>query len=148
RTPGPTARKSGHSTFRARTAPATRPRPSRHSRRAAGTASAKKTSSSSNTPRWDRRTAANPPQGRATPSCTRSTRRQTKRRGRRGGEDLLMIEYSWMGSEDGGEATSGAGTADVYALGTATGDEAWAGRWIDEAGQSFGGRLVELAPDR
>src|SRR5699024_4697214 len=30
----------------------------------------------------------------------------------------------------------------------ATGEEAWPARSIDEAGQTFGGRLVELAPDR
>src|SRR5699024_5054430 len=36
----------------------------------------------------------------------------------------------------------------VYALDPATGEEAWPARSIDEAGQTFGGRLVELAPDR
>jgi hypothetical protein len=67
---------------------------------------------------------------------------------RLGEEDLLLIEYSSMGSEDGCEPTSGAGNAVVYALDPATGEEAWPARSIDEAGQTFGGRLVELAPDR
>src|SRR5699024_5054429 len=47
---------------------------------------------------------------------------------RLGEEDLLLIEYSSTGSEDGCEPTSGAGNAVVYALDAATGEEAWPAR--------------------
>jgi hypothetical protein len=67
---------------------------------------------------------------------------------RLGDGDLLLIEYIWSGSEGGCEPTSEAGNAVVYALDPTTGEEAWPALSIGEHGQTFGGRLVELAPDR
>lgn len=67
---------------------------------------------------------------------------------RLGDGDLLLIEYSWAGSEGGCELTSSQGNAVVYALDPTTGKEAWPALSIGEEGQTFGGRLVVLAPDR
>ncbi|MGC2939196.1 MULTISPECIES: PQQ-binding-like beta-propeller repeat protein [unclassified Brevibacterium] len=66
---------------------------------------------------------------------------------RLGEGDLILLENIWMDSEENCEPSAEGNTV-LYALDPETGKEAWPARSVGEDGQTFGGRLLELAPDR
>ncbi|WP_166821730.1 outer membrane protein assembly factor BamB family protein [Brevibacterium limosum] len=61
--------------------------------------------------------------------------------------DLILLENIWMDSEENCEASAEGDTV-LYALDPETGKEAWPALSVGEDGRTFGGRLLELAPDR
>ncbi|MEY8570362.1 outer membrane protein assembly factor BamB family protein [Brevibacterium linens] len=66
---------------------------------------------------------------------------------RLGEGDLILLENSWMNPEEDCEP-SAEGDAVVYAIDPETGKEAWPALSVDADGETFGGRLIALAPDR
>lgn len=66
---------------------------------------------------------------------------------RLGEGDLILLEKAWMDPE-ANCASSAEEDAVVYALDPTTGKEAWPALSVGEEGETFGGRLLELAPDR
>ncbi|UZD61880.1 hypothetical protein [Brevibacterium sp. JSBI002] len=66
---------------------------------------------------------------------------------RLGEGDLILIENIWMDAEENCEPSADGNTV-LYALDPKTGKEAWPALSLGEGGQTFGGRLIELAPDR
>lgn len=66
---------------------------------------------------------------------------------RLGEGDLILLENTWMNPEENCE-TSAEGDAVVYAIDPETGKEAWPALSVDADGETFGGRLIQLAPDR
>jgi outer membrane protein assembly factor BamB len=66
---------------------------------------------------------------------------------RLGEGDLILIENIWTDSEENCESSDEEAPV-VYALDPETGKEAWPALSVGEDGQTFGGRLLALAPDR
>lgn len=66
---------------------------------------------------------------------------------RLGEGDLILIENIWTDAEENCEPSADGNTV-LYALDPRTGKEAWPALSVGEDGETFGGRLLELAPDR
>lgn len=66
---------------------------------------------------------------------------------RLGEGDLILIENIWMHSEENCGPSPDGNTV-LYALDPKTGTEAWPALSVGDDGETFGGRLLELAPDR
>ncbi|GAA1512627.1 PQQ-binding-like beta-propeller repeat protein [Brevibacterium permense] len=66
---------------------------------------------------------------------------------RLGEGDHILIENIWMDAEENCKPSADGNTV-LYALDPDTGKEAWPALSVGEDGETFGGRLLELAPDR